>query len=147
MNWNALVFYNKMSSNLNWGVVGYEIFSFNINMQQSFSLPKGFKLEFSGYYNHDSYWNIWFVEPFYQLDFGINKSYKKFNFNLVVKDFLNIREGNGGVFQGNIYMPTTYKPESRVVLLNISYRFGNQKIQESRRRSTGSEDLQKRAND
>ncbi len=147
MNWNALVFYNKMSSNLNWGVVGYEIFSFNINMQQSFSLPKGFKLELSGYYNHDSYWNIWFVEPFYQLDFGINKSYKKFNFNLVVKDFLNIREGNGGVFQGNIYMPTTYKPESRVVLLNISYRFGNQKIQESRRRSTGSEDLQKRAND
>ena len=83
-------------------------------------------------------------QPIFQLKLNNNQ---KDSYNLVVKDFLNIREGNGGVFQGNIYMPTTYKPESRVVLLNISYRFGNQKIQESRRRSTGSEDLQKRAND
>lgn len=144
---NTLLYYNKMSSNLNWGVVGYDIFSFNINTQQSFVLPKNFKMEVSAYYNHDSYWNIWFVEPYYQIDLGIQKSYKKFNFNLSIKDIFNLREGNGGVFQGNIYMPTTYKPESRIVFLNIKYNFGNQKIQESRRRSTGSEDLQKRASD
>ena len=72
---------------------------------------------------------------------------KKFNFNLSVKDFLNLREGNGGVFQGNIYMPTTYKPESRKVMGSVSYRFGNQKVKESRKRSTGSEELQKRASD
>ena len=147
MNLNGTLYYNEMSSNFNWGVVGYDILSFSLNMQQNFTLPKNFKLELSGYYNYDSYWNIWFVEPHYQLDFGVNKSYKKFNFNLSVKDFLNIREGNGGVFQGNIYMPTTYKPESRKVMLNISYRFGNQKIKESRQRSTGSEELQKRAGD
>ena len=35
-----------MSSNLNWGVVGYDIFSFNINTQQSFVLPKNFKMAY-----------------------------------------------------------------------------------------------------
>jgi len=144
-NVNSTVYYNKMSSDLNWGVVGYEIFTFSIKMQHVFTLPKKFKVELSGFYNHDSYWNIWFVEPHYQLDVGISKKYRNFKFNLAVKDFLNIREGNGGVFQNSVNMVTTYKPESRKVMLSINYKFGNNKVKNARQRSTGSEDLQKRS--
>ena len=142
---NGTLFYNKMSSDLKWGVVGYDILTFSLSMQHVVSLPKKLKLELSGYYNHDSYWNIWFVEPHYQLDFGISKSLGNLKLNLIVKDFLNIREGNGGVFQGDVYMPNTYKPESRMVLLSANYRFGNQKVKESRQRKTGSEDIQNRS--
>jgi hypothetical protein len=144
-NLNSTVFYNKMSSDVEWGVVGYEIFTFSLQSQHIFSLPKGYKIELSGYYNHDSYWNIWFVEPHYQIDLGATKSIGKFKFNLMIRDFLNIREGNGGVFQGNINMATTYKPESRKVNLSITYRFGNNKVKASRQRKTGSEDLQNRS--
>jgi len=144
-NLNGTVFYNKMSSDVEWGFVGYEIFTFSLQSQHIFTLPKGYKVELSGFYNHDSYWNIWFVEPHYQIDLGATKSIGKFKFNLMIKDFLNIREGNGGVFQGNVNMATTYKPESRKVNLSVTYRFGNNKVKASRQRKTGSEDLQNRS--
>jgi hypothetical protein len=147
MNWNFTFYHNKLKSNFEFGSVGYQINSFNINMQQMFILPKGFKIELSGFYNHDSYWNTYFVEPHYKLDLGVSKSIENWRFNLFVKDFLNIREGNGGVFQNTIKMATTYKPESRKVMLSIVYSFGNNKVKKERKRKTGSEDILKRASD
>lgn len=147
MNWNLTLYHNKLKSNIDFGNVGYQINSFNLNMQQMFTLPKDFKIELSGFYNHDSYWNIYFVEPHYKLDFGISKSIANWRFNLSVKDFLNIREGNGGVFQNDIKMPTTYKPESRKVMLNVVYKFGNKKVKRERNRKTGSEDILKRTSE
>ena len=147
MNWNFTFYHNKLNSNFEFGSVGYQINSFNINMQQMFTLPKGFKIELSGFYNHDSYWNTYFVEPHYKIDIGVSKSIANWRFNLSVKDFLNIREGNGGVFQNNIKMPTTYKPESRKAMLSVVYKFGNNKVKNERKRKTGSEDILKRASD
>lgn len=142
---NGTYYYNKMASSLKWGTVGYELNTFRISMQHIFTLPKDISLELSGFYNHDSYWNIWFVEPHYKLDFGASKKFKNWKININFADFLNVREGNGGVFQDNVNMATTYKPESRKVILNIRYRFGNQKVKEARKRKTASEELQKRA--
>lgn len=147
MNWNLTLYHNKLNSEIEFGNVAYELTSFNIHMQQFFTLPKDFKLELSGFYNHDSYWNIYFVEPHYQLDFGVTKKIGDWRLALSVKDFLNIREGNGGVFQNTIKMPTTYKPESRKVMLNVHYTFGNKKVKGERKRKTGSEDILKRASD
>ena len=112
-----------------------------------FTLPKDFKIELSGFYSHDSYWKIYFVETTYKKDFGISKSIANWRFNLSVKDFLNIREGNGGVFQNDINMPTTYKPESRKVTLNVVFKFRNKKVQKERNRKTGSEDILKRTSE
>jgi hypothetical protein len=147
INFNATGFHNIIKSDFTEGNINKQLWSYSLNMQQIFNLPKGYKIELSGYYNSDSYWNLWFVEPYYQLDFGINKKVKNFNFNFTVSDFLNVREGNGGVFQGDVFVETEYKPESRIAKLNVSYTFGNQKIQQARRRKTGSEDIQKRSGD
>ena len=142
---NATLYRNKLTSNLDWGVVGYELVSYNISTQHQFKLPKDFSIELSGFYNSDSYWSIWFVEPHYKIDLGFAKKYKDFRFNLALKDIFNIREGNGGLFQDNIQTTTTYKPESRKVILSINYRFGNKNVKGSRNRKTGSEDLQNRS--
>lgn len=147
MNWNFTLYHNELKSDLDFGNVSYQLNSFNIHMQQFFTLPKDFKLELSGFYNHDSYWNVYFVEPHYQLDFGVTKKIGDWRLALSFKDFLNIREGNGGVFQNTIKMPTTYKPESRKLMLNVNYRFGNKKVKGERKRKTGSEDVLKRASD
>lgn len=146
VNMNGTLYHNKLESNFEFGNFGYDLTSFNLKMQQFISLPKKWKLELSGFYNYGSYWNIYFVEPHYKLDFGISKKYEKLRFALAVKDFLNIREGNGGVFQNNIKMPTTYKPESRIVKLNINYTFGNQGVKKERKRKTGAEDVLERVN-
>jgi hypothetical protein len=143
-NLNGTYYYNEIASGFAEGDILFQLHSFSINMQSIFTLPKGFKLEWSGFYNHDSYWNIWFVEPHYQMDLGLTKSVGDFRFNLSFQDFLNIREGNGGIFQGDVYTETTYKPESRKVLLNVSYFFGNKKIKKNAQRKTSSEDLQNR---
>lgn len=144
MNMNATVYHNILNSNIEFGNVGYEITSFNLNMQNTFLLPKDYKLELRGFYNHDSYWNVYFVEPHYQLDFGASKSFGNWRVSLTLHDFLNIREGNGGVFQNRIKMPTTYKPESRKLMMNIFYKFGNNKVKAERKRKTGSEDILER---
>lgn len=143
-NLNGTYYYNEIASGFAEGDILFQLHSFSINMQSMFTLPKGFKLEWSGFYNHDSYWNIWFVEPHYQMDLGLTKSIDNFRFNLSFQDFLNIREGNGGIFQGDVFTKTTYKPESRVVMLNISYYFGNKDIKKNKNRKTASEDLQNR---
>lgn len=146
MHWNATLYHNKLNSNIEFGNVGYEITSFNLNMQNTFILPKDYKLELRGFYNHDSYWNIYFVEPHYQLDLGGSKSFGNWRISLTLHDFLNIREGNGGVFQNRIKMPTTYKPESRKLMMSVFYKFGNHKVKGERKRKTGSEDILERTN-
>lgn len=145
INWNTTIYHNILNSELEIGSFEYELTSFNLQMQQMFTLTKGWKMELSGFYNHDSYWNIFFVDPHYKLDLGFSKKINKLNIAISFQDFLNLREGNGGVFQNNIEMPTTYKPESRILRINLNYAFGNQGVKKERRRSTGSEDLLKRA--
>lgn len=144
INLNGTLYNNKLKSNADFGTFSYELTSFNLQMQQFITLPKQWKFELSGFYNHDSYWNIYFVDPHYQLDLGLSKKIKNWRLTFALKDFLNIREGNGGVFQNNIQMPTTYKPESRIFRININYAFGNQGVKKERSRKTGSEDILQR---
>jgi hypothetical protein len=147
MNYNFTLYHNRLNSKLEFGDVGYEITTFSINVLQQFELPQDFKIEFRGYYNHDSYWDFYFVEPHYQVDFGLTKKIGNWNLSFSIKDFLNIREGNGGMFQNNIVMPTTYKPESRLFILHFNYKFGNQNVKGERKRKTGSEDVLQRTSD
>ena len=145
VNMNGTLYHNRLQSKVDFGSFGYKLTSFNLNIQQTISLPKKWKFELSGFYNYDSYWNVYFVDPHYKLDAGISKKFENLRIVFSVKDFLNIREGNGGVFQNNIKMPTTYKPESRIAYLNINYTFGNQGVKKERNRKLGSEDILERA--
>ena len=144
INLNATIYHNRLVSVVDFGTFGYELTSFNLSMQQFISLPKNWKFELSGNYNHDSYWNIYFVEPYYQLDLGASKKIKNLNMSISLKDFLNIRRSYGGVFQNNIIMPNTYKPESRIIQLSLTYKIGQKDVKSERRRKTGSEEILER---
>ncbi len=144
INLNGTIFHNRLVSVVDFGTFGYELTSFNLSMQQFISLPKKWKFELNGDYNHDSYWNIYFVEPYYQLDLGASKKIKNLNIAISLKDFLNIRKSYGGVFQNNIIMPNTYKPESRILQLSLTYKIGQKDVKSERRRKTGSEEILER---
>lgn len=144
VNLNGTLYHNRLVSVVDFGTFGYELTSFNLSMQQFISLPKNWKVELSGNYNHDSYWNIYFVDPYYQIDLGASKRIKNLNISISLKDFLNIRKSYGGVFQNNIVMPNTYKPESRILRLSLTYKIGQKDVKSERRRKTGSEEILER---
>ncbi len=144
-NFNGNVFYNQQIFEFGGLNVNNSLWSYTLNMQQMFKLPKKFKAELSGYYNSSVFWNTFFVEPHYQLDFGVSKKIKRFDFNLVYQDFLNIRQSFGYNQQDDLRIDYFYTWETRRLKLNIGYRFGNNKIAGSRRRKTASQDAQNRA--
>ncbi|MAS51967.1 MAG: hypothetical protein CMD20_02060 [Flavobacteriales bacterium] len=144
VNLSGTLYNNQLVSKVDFGTLGYKLSSFNFKMQQFITFPKKWKFEISGFYNHDSYWNIYFVEPYYQIDIGGSKKFKNLNISFSLKDFLNIRKSYGGVFQNNIKMPNTYKPESRILQVNIVYTLGKKEVKSERKRKTGSEDILER---
>lgn len=144
LNLNGTLYHNRLVSNVDFGTFEYELTSFILSMQQFISLPKNWKVELSGNYNHDSYWNIYFVDPYYQIDLGASKKVKNLNISISLKDFLNIRKSYGGVFQNNIVMPNTYKPESRILQLSLTCAIGQKDVKSERRRKTGSEEILER---
>ena len=123
-------------------VVDIQAFTYNVYMQNTFTLPKGFKAEVSGWYGGPGVWGgVFLYESSWSLNFGLQRKFlddklnAKLSFNDVfyesgwdgVSDFNGLRgEGSG-------------RYDSRFVSLSIGYNFGNQNVK-SRKRKTGIED-------
>jgi hypothetical protein len=114
--------------------------------QSSFSLPGDIKLEVMGMYMSPQLWGIFEIQEMYQVDAGISKSFGKLKVNASIDDVFNIRDNQVNILQGDINTTVKNKWESRVYRLNLSYRFGNDKVKQTRRRGTASDDLKQRAN-
>lgn len=118
----------------------------NFYGQNTFILPKGFKMELSGWYNAPALWGNWVTNSQYDVSVGLAKSFR--NDNATVK--INVSDlfytnGWGGESQfGSLFMRGGGQWESRQVRLNFSYLFGNKQVKGARKRSTGLEDEQKR---
>lgn len=144
-NFNSTVFYNQQISQFEQGNIDNSLWSYSLNVQQIFTLPKKYKIELSGYYNSDVFWNTYFVEPHYQLDLAVNKKIGRFDFNLALQDFLGIRESFGYNQQGDFRLDYYYAWETRQVRLNVGYLIGNTKVKNARKRKLASQEAQNRA--
>ena len=118
----------------------------NIYMQHTFTLPKDFTLEFSGWANTPAIWGGNFeTRSMWSVNAGIQK--KLFNGNGTLK------VGIDDIFQtsfwraestfGELFTEGFGGWDSRRVKASFNYNFGNEKVK-SRRRSTGLEDEKKR---
>ena len=126
----------------NGGVVDIQTFTYNVYMQNTFTLPKKFKAELSGWYGGPGVWGgVFLYESSWSLNFGLQRKFfddklnAKLSFNDIfyesgwdgVSDFNGLRgEGSG-------------RYDSRFVSLSLGYNFGNQNVK-SRKRKTGLED-------
>ncbi len=147
MNLNLTGFMNKITSPFEEGdQIDQEKFTVTGRVSNTFSLPKGVKVELMGFYQSPMVWGIFEMEPQYQVDLSASKSFGPLRAQLSFNDVFNIRDFKGRVYQGDIKTDFGGKWESRVVRLNLSYAFGNQKVRMNRRRGTASDDLQQRAN-
>ena len=129
-------------------IVDIRATSFNIYMQHTFTLPKSFTFELSGWYNSPGIWGGNFAsDEMWAIDAGIQKK--------IWKDRGNIKLGVGDIFKsmkwagrnnfGALQMVAMGGWESRQMKLNFTYLLGNSQVKGNRNRSTGIEDESKRA--
>ncbi|HEY4285808.1 MAG TPA: outer membrane beta-barrel protein [Puia sp.] len=120
----------------------------NINMAQTFRLPKDFTFEVSGFYQSPSLFGIYSTAAFGSLDVGLQKKLGKSNFRLAYSNMLNTMKFLLKVDRPDLNL-VVYRELQFVfpaVRLTYSRSFGNDKLKGTRQRSTGSEDERGRVN-
>jgi hypothetical protein len=150
--WNAYVNLNGYRTDINadFGdgkVVDVTVHAFNGYMQHTFTLPKDFTAEISGWYNSPSIWGGTFkMEDMWAMDAGISKKLLKgkATLKLSVNDIFYSQKWSGASRFGDLYMTVHGRGDSRRFRANFSYNFGNEQVKGSRRRSTGLEDEKNR---
>jgi len=119
----------------------------NIYAQNTFSLPKGFKLEVSGWFSTPSVWGGTYVtKSMGSLNLAMQKKF--------LDDKLSVRVAASDIFftgfwraeniYGDLIINGSGGWESRQVQVNLSYQFGNSEVKSARKRKTGLEDESKR---
>lgn len=116
--------------------------SWNAYMQHAFTLGKGYSLELSGWYSSPGIWGGTFKSiGLGAADIGLQKKilHDKGSVRLTFTDIFHTAKWGGESNINGFRMIATGQWESQQIKLNVSYSFGNNKVQ-SRRRSTGIED-------
>ncbi len=127
--------------------VDLDVFAYNIYMQHSAKLGKGFTAELSGFYNSPSIWGGTFKSSkIWSIDGGIQKSLwqNKGNIKVSVSDIFHTLSFAGTSTFAGQYTHVDGNFESRQLKVNFSYRFGNNQVKAARQRKSGADDESKR---
>jgi iron complex outermembrane recepter protein len=121
--------------------------TFNIYAQNTFTLPKNFQIELSGWYNSPGIWGGNFAtKQIWSIDAGIQKKIfkERGTLKLGVADIFNSQHWSGENNFGGLHLIAMGGWESRQFKANFTYLMGNSQVKGSRDRNTGLEDETKR---
>ncbi len=149
--WNAFVnisggYLNNQADYGDGAIVDIQAFTYSIFQQHTFTLPKGFTGEISGYFSGPGVWGgVFKYNETWSLNLGLQKKFFNdlMNVRLSVNDIF-FQSGWDGVsnFDGLIGEGMG-NWDSRRAAVSVSYNFGNTNVK-SRKRKTGIEDESKR---
>ncbi len=128
-------------------IISQNIYALNFYGQNTFTLPKGWTLEVSGWYNSPSVWGgVFQTNAMGSLDLGVQKTImkEKGTIRISATDILFTSPWVGVNRFGGLYMDARGSWESRLIKFNFTYNFGNTQMKANRSRDTGSEDEAKR---
>ena len=137
--------YNKYKGFINTGIINVAGYSFNANMQNQFTLPKGWSMELSGYFNSKAVYGTIVGLPQGSMDFAVAKNMlkDKATLKLNFRDFLGLQQWRGYSRYQNIDVNINNHWDSRVVNISFTYRFSKGQNAEQRR-SGGADEEQSR---
>ena len=144
---NLLGLYSRLQYNFQGIPLEIQQVSGRLNLTNSILFGNGWRGEFSGWLSTPAV-NAMFYAPWLgSLDAGIQKSFsEQWKAKLSMQDLLHTNQvisyGKAPGFMQNHSIAF----DSRVVMLSLSYTFGNQKLKGSRQRKTGSEEEMQRTN-
>jgi iron complex outermembrane receptor protein len=134
--------YNNFKGFINTGVISVGGPSFNANMQNQFTLPKGWTMELSGYYNSKAIYGTIVGLQQGGADFAVAKNILKDKGTVKVnfRDFLNLNQWNGYSRYQNVDVTIHNRWESRQVNISFTYRFSKGQNAEQRRNGGADEE-------
>lgn len=115
--------------------------------QNTFSLPKGYTMEISGWYNSPSVWGgTYQTRALGSLNLAFQKRFlnDKLNARLAFNDVLYTIPWSGTTQFGDLFIDGSGGSDSRQVAFSLTYDFGRSEIKKARKRKTGLEDENKR---
>ena len=121
--------------------------SSRLNLNNGFVLPRGWSAELNGWVNSPSVFTIMESPWLSNIDAGVQKTFaKKLKLKLSLQNAFNTAVAKN-TMKGNYSLQTArLLMDTRILMLNVSYPFGNQQVKSARQRRTGSEDESKRVN-
>ena len=147
MQTNLIGYYNQFKFQYKEYPVVAKNFSGRININNGFTLVKGWTAELNGWINTPRLTVVSKIFWSGSVDFGLQKSVSS---NLKIKfsmqDIFHTIRINGTQNAPDNYQRVRMNFDTRVALLSLTYNFGNQQLKASRQRRTGSEEEAGRAN-
>ncbi|NND07039.1 MAG: TonB-dependent receptor [Saprospiraceae bacterium] len=142
----------RVSNKANFG--GTKIIDLSANVftfygQNTFLLPKGLKLEVSGFYNSPGLWGGNFrTDAMWAMDLGLQTRLFKDRANLkfALTDVFKTQDWSGANSFGALNVMVSGGWESRQFRATLTYNFGNTQVKKARSRQTGLEDEKRRVN-
>ena len=142
-NTTLTMLYGQYKSKYQGGEIDHSQFSFRGNTAFTFTLPKDFSIELSGWYSSKSvYGGTIYFNPQGSIDGGVQKLIfnKKATLRLNVSDIFNTGYGSYSSKYDNIDLVGKERWDSRRVRLAFTWRFGRDDIKAARQRRAGLEE-------
>lgn len=125
-----------------------EMTAMSLSLQNTFSLPKSWNIELSGFYNSPTILGVYETGTIWTVDVGAQKS--------ILNDRGSFTMGVSDIFKTN-YLPQLVSSslitvdqrrieDTRRFLVSFTYNFGNNKLKASRSRDTGVDEEKSRTN-
>ena len=144
---NADIFYEKFDGNFSGTVLNNGKPAADIRTNNSFTFKKGWAAELNASLNTGGQYGFMVTDPQWALSTGVQKTILKnkgtLRFNITDIFWTNLPKA---VVTYNNYIEKWHAyRETRVANISFTYRFGNNKVQAARRRTTASEEERQRA--
>ena len=150
--WSANAYVNIYNNHYvglyNLDPVDIQFTSMQANMNQNFTLGKGWNWEVSGWFRTKGTEGLLVMNPMGALNSGISKQLfkKKGTLKLGIRDILFTQQFSGTVKYSDVDVKIASRRDSRQVNISFNYRFGKTNIKPERRRNGGATDEQNRVN-
>lgn len=146
MQTNFMAFYNQYNYTYDSKSYQTENFAARLNINNGFSLKKGWSAELNGWVSSPRYNFIVKIPTLYNIDAGVQKSINdKMKLKLNIQNIFNAKLWSESITTNDIAHSSILRMDTRVAMLSFNYIFGNQKAKEFKQRSS-SEDESRRAN-
>ncbi|WP_160111293.1 TonB-dependent receptor domain-containing protein [Algoriphagus boritolerans] len=125
-----------------------ETTSMSLSLQNTFSLPKSWNIELSGFYNSPTLLGVYKTGTIWTVDIGAQKSLwnDRGSFTIGVSDIFKTNYLPQLVSSSLITVDQRRIEDTRRFLVSFSYKFGNIKLKSSRARDTGVDEEKSRTN-